>query len=88
MSPDRSVIIRTFFKLIFGTILFSLLVGLVLLPVIFSLVGPPPIRSALVIDSPPPPQHQLHGGDAAGDAAETKAGDGVAAKGKEGEDAV
>lgn len=43
MAFAKSIIIRTFFKLIFGTILFSLLVGLVLLPVVLALVGPPPI---------------------------------------------
>ncbi len=45
---SKSVIIRTFFKLIFGTIIFSLLVGLMLMPVIFSLIPPPPVRSALM----------------------------------------
>ena len=40
----RSVIIRTFFNLIFGTIVFSLAIGLVLMPVVLSLVGPPPVR--------------------------------------------
>jgi len=33
-------ILRTFFALIFGTILFSLLVGLIFLPVALSLIGP------------------------------------------------
>ncbi len=40
-----SAILRTFFALLFGTIIFSLLVGMVLMPVLFSLVGP----SALAI---------------------------------------
>ena len=44
---DRSVIIRTFFRLIFGTIIFSLLVGLMLMPVVMSLVGPPPVSSVI-----------------------------------------
>lgn len=35
-----SKVLRTFFALMFGTILFSLLVGMVLMPVLFSLVGP------------------------------------------------
>ena len=47
----RSVIIRTFFKLIFGTIIFAMLIGLMLMPVVLSLVGPPPVRSILT-DSP------------------------------------
>ncbi|GFR43592.1 hypothetical protein Agub_g4689 [Astrephomene gubernaculifera] len=37
-----STILRTFFALIFGTICFALLIGLMLMPVVFSLVGPPP----------------------------------------------
>lgn len=36
-------ILRTFFALIFGTILFSMLIGLCFLPVVFSIVGPPRI---------------------------------------------
>ncbi|MEW5303537.1 MAG: hypothetical protein WDW36_006218 [Sanguina aurantia] len=43
---SSSIILRTFFKLIFGTILFSLLVGLTLMPVVFSFIGPPPLQSA------------------------------------------
>ena len=39
-------ILRTFFALIFGTILFSLLAGLVWLPVALSLIGPTYISSA------------------------------------------
>ena len=39
-------ILRTFFALIFGTILFSLLAGLVWLPVALSIIGPAYIRSA------------------------------------------
>ena len=34
-------ILRTFFALIFGTILFSMLIGLCFLPVVFSIIGPP-----------------------------------------------
>jgi multidrug efflux pump subunit AcrB len=48
MAFSQSVIIRTFFKLIFGTIIFALLVGLMLMPVIFSLIPLPPVKSALV----------------------------------------
>ncbi|KAJ9526088.1 hypothetical protein QJQ45_009538 [Haematococcus lacustris] len=53
MAFSKSIIIRTFFKLIFGTILFSLLVGLLLMPVLFSLLRPPPIKSVLVFESEP-----------------------------------
>lgn len=60
MAFAKSIIIRTFFRMIFGTILFSLLVGLVLLPVVLALVGPPPIlgtAAAIAMD---------HGGDHGG----------------------
>ncbi len=40
-------ILRTFFKLIFGTILFSLLTGLMVLPVVLSLIGPKFVGSAI-----------------------------------------
>ena len=42
-APERCgyvQIIHTFFALIFGTILFSMLVGLCFLPVAFSIIGP------------------------------------------------
>jgi hypothetical protein len=56
---SKSVIIRTFFKLIFGTIIFSLLVGLMFMPVLFSLIPPPPVRSALMdADAHPPHTRQ------------------------------
>ncbi len=41
-----SAILRTFFALIFGTIMYALLIGLMLMPVLFSLVGPPPLKFA------------------------------------------
>lgn len=40
LAFGSSAVLRTFFALMFGTILFSLLVGMVLMPVLFSLVGP------------------------------------------------
>ena len=39
-------ILRTFFALIFGTILFSMLIGLCFLPVVFSIIGPPRVGDA------------------------------------------
>ncbi len=39
-----SAILRTFFALIFGTIAYALLIGLMLMPALFSLVGPPPLK--------------------------------------------
>lgn len=48
---SKSVIIRTFFLLIFGTVLFSLAVGLILMPVLFSLLPLPPITSSLMSSS-------------------------------------
>lgn len=47
MAFSKSVIIRTFFRLIFGTIIFSLAIGLMLMPVVLSVVGPPPLRSVV-----------------------------------------
>ncbi|KAG2484795.1 hypothetical protein HYH03_016448 [Edaphochlamys debaryana] len=44
LAFSSSTILRTFFALIFGTIAFALLIGLMLMPVVFSLVGPPPLR--------------------------------------------
>lgn len=44
-----STIMRSFFKLLFGTIVFSLFVGLMFLPVVFSIIGPP----ALDVAQPP-----------------------------------
>mmetsp|Transcript_34827 Transcript_34827/g.88256 ORF Transcript_34827/g.88256 Transcript_34827/m.88256 type:complete len:913 (-) Transcript_34827:778-3516(-) len=55
MAFSKSVIIRTFFKLIFGTVLFSMLVGLILVPVVLSILAPPPVRSALIADGHPAP---------------------------------
>ena len=46
MAFSKSVIIRTFFRLIFGTIVFSLAIGLMLMPVVLSVVGPPTLQSA------------------------------------------
>ena len=52
MAAAKSVIIRTFFRMIFATIVFSMAVGLILLPVILSLIGPLPISGvAASIDS-------------------------------------
>jgi len=50
MAFANSVVIRTFFSLIFGTILLSLLVGLMLMPVVFSLIGPGAVKSAFMLD--------------------------------------
>jgi hypothetical protein len=60
MAFSKSVIIRTFFRLIFGTIIFALMVGLILMPVLFSLINLPPIKSVLVVDSgvSPSPTHK------------------------------
>ncbi|KAG2483200.1 hypothetical protein HYH03_017935 [Edaphochlamys debaryana] len=44
LAFSTSTILRTFFSLIFGTIAFALLIGLMLMPVVFSLVGPPPLH--------------------------------------------
>lgn len=43
LAFSSSHILRTFFNLLFGTIVFSLLTGLMLMPVLFSLIGPPPL---------------------------------------------
>ncbi|KAG2453756.1 hypothetical protein HYH02_001967 [Chlamydomonas schloesseri] len=40
LAFSTSTILRTFFSLIFGTIAFALLIGLMLMPVVFSLIGP------------------------------------------------
>ncbi|KAG1663695.1 hypothetical protein FOA52_013263 [Chlamydomonas sp. UWO 241] len=50
MAFAASVIIRTFFFLIFGTILFALLIGLMLMPVVFSCIGPGALKSSLMDD--------------------------------------
>jgi patched 1 protein len=54
MAFSKSTIIRTFFRLIFGTIIFALMVGLILMPVLFSWLNLPPIKSVLTGDAPPP----------------------------------
>ncbi|KAG1663694.1 hypothetical protein FOA52_013262 [Chlamydomonas sp. UWO 241] len=50
MAFAKSTIIRTFFFLIFGTILFALLIGLMLMPVVFSCIGPGALKSSLMDD--------------------------------------
>eukprot|EP00798_Chlamydomonas_sp_ICE-L_P007447 gene7447-587_t len=49
MAFSSSIIIRTFFKLLLGTIIFALLIGLMFMPVIFSLIGPPPLKTAIAM---------------------------------------
>jgi patched 1 protein len=58
MAFSKSTIIRTFFRLIFGTIIFALMVGLILMPVLFSWLNLPPIKSVLTGDAQPPPSEE------------------------------
>eukprot|EP00198_Chlamydomonas_reinhardtii_P013063 XP_001702400.1 sterol sensing 5-transmembrane protein [Chlamydomonas reinhardtii] len=50
LAFSTSTILRTFFALIFGTIAFALLIGLMLMPVVFSLVGPAPLSINVAAD--------------------------------------
>jgi len=50
LAAASSAILRTFFALIFGTIVFSLLIGLVLMPVVLSLIGPDTIQIMYLAD--------------------------------------
>ncbi|KAG2445676.1 hypothetical protein HXX76_000284 [Chlamydomonas incerta] len=50
LAFSTSTILRTFFALIFGTIAFALLIGLMLMPVIFSLIGPAPLAINVAAD--------------------------------------
>jgi hypothetical protein len=64
-------ILRTFFALIFGTILFSMLTGLCFLPVAFSIIGPARVGGPgtdlyaedLPITAPPTPAASAKGSD-------------------------
>lgn len=42
LAGSNSEIIRVFFKLLMGTVIFGAFVGMFFLPVLLSLVGPPP----------------------------------------------
>jgi len=42
LAGSSSEIIRVFFKLLMGTVVFGAFVGMMFLPVLLSLVGPPP----------------------------------------------
>lgn len=86
LAGASSTILRTFFKLIFGTLLFSLLIGLVVLPVALSLIGPAFIVSAAgpaAFDLPvaaPAAATSRVGGSAASLGAEQPAGGALQAK--------
>jgi len=50
MTMATSVIFRTFMKMMFGTVVFGLGVGLLLVPTALTLIGPPPIEPAIASD--------------------------------------
>ena len=50
MTLATSVIFRTFMKMMFGTVVFGLGAGLLLVPAVLTLIGPPPIAHSTTND--------------------------------------